>query len=527
MVVWRSRSLMVPPRETGMSKPVQHLTVAERVAKGKAARAALPRPRHGEWTPSQRSLQPLDLLAEQARSRVPELVPIRHGRMAASPFAYYRGAALPMAADLATMAHSGLTVQLCGDAHLSNFGGFASPEREMLFDVNDFDETLPGPFEWDLKRLAASLEVAARSRGFDPATARAIVIGAVQSYREAIRAFADMPNLQVWYARLDVAEMIQRWGGQVGRKVLRDAERNVAKAQAKDQIKARAKLTTRVNGSVRFLSDPPLLVPVHDLFGDGEAQRLQESIHDAVRNYRRTLAGDRRHLLESYQYLDLARKVVGVGSVGTRAWVALFAGRDADDTLILQVKRPSRRCWSASSPRAHSTTADSAWSRASGSRRRPATCSWGGTASPRATTGDRTTTTYASCGTGSSRPTSTRCRSRAWAPTRACVPGRWPEATPDPVTPSRSAHISDAATSSTKPLPTSPARTPTKTKPTTKHCNTPSPPDTSKPKRASKTGRPTRPTGQHARHQPVARAAHPATTTTSRSQCAPDAGLPG
>jgi uncharacterized protein (DUF2252 family) len=243
-----------------------------------------------------------------------------------------------MAADLATMAHSGLAVQLCGDAHLSNFGGFASPEREMLFDVNDFDETLPGPFEWDLKRLAASLEVAARSRGFDTATARAIVIGGVQSYREAIRTFAAMPNLQVWYARLDVAEAVQRWGGQVGRKVLRDAERNVAKAEAKDQIKARAKLTTQVNGGVRFLSDPPLLVPVHDLFSDVEAQRLQDSIHDAIRNYRRTLPGSRRHLLESYQYLDLARKVVGVGSVGTRAWVALFAGRDADDTLILQVK---------------------------------------------------------------------------------------------------------------------------------------------------------------------------------------------
>jgi len=186
-----------------MSKPVSHPTVEERVAKGKTARAALPRARHGEWTPSQRILQPLELLAEQARTRVPELVPIRYGRMAASPFAYYRGAALPMAADLATMAHSGLTVQLCGDAHLSNFGGFASPEREMLFDVNDFDETLPGPFEWDLKRLAASLEVAARSRDFDSATARAIVTGGVQSYRDGIRNFATMPNLQVWYARLD------------------------------------------------------------------------------------------------------------------------------------------------------------------------------------------------------------------------------------------------------------------------------------------------------------------------------------
>ena len=321
-----------------MTKPVQHLTVAERIAKGKAVRAALPRARHAEWTGSQRGLQPLDLLAEQAQTRIPELVPIRRGRMAASPFAYYRGAALPMAADLATMPHSGLTVQVCGDAHLSNFGGFASPEREMLFDVNDFDETLPGPFEWDLKRLAASFEVAARSRRLDTATARALAVGSVQSYREGIRAFAGMPNLQVWYARLDVPEMVQRWGGDVGRKVLRDAERNVAKAQAKDQIKARAKLTTRVNGGVRFTADPPLLVPIDELYGDVEAKVLQESIHDAIRDYRRTLSGNRRHLLESYQYVDLARKVVGVGSVGTRAWVALFVGRDPDDTLILQVK---------------------------------------------------------------------------------------------------------------------------------------------------------------------------------------------
>jgi uncharacterized protein (DUF2252 family) len=278
------------------------------------------------------------LLAEQADTRVPDLVPIRYGRMADSPFAYYRGAALPMAADLATMPRSSLTVQLCGDAHLSNFGGFASPEREMLFDLNDFDETLPGPFEWDVKRLAASLEVAGRSRGFDSATTHGVVTGGVESYREAIRGFAAMSYLQVWYARLDVAAMIQRWGGSVGKRTLADAQRNVAKAQAKDQIKARAKLTRPVNGSVRFLSDPPLLVPVDELFGDVDAKRLQDSIHEAIRSYRRTLAGDRRHLLESYQFLDLARKVVGVGSVGTRAWVALFSGRGAEDTLILQVK---------------------------------------------------------------------------------------------------------------------------------------------------------------------------------------------
>jgi uncharacterized protein (DUF2252 family) len=310
----------------------------QRAANGKAARAAVPRVRQAEWTASQRAHLPLQLLEEQAETRVPELVPIRYGRMAVSPFTYYRGAAFPMAADLATMPHSGLTVQLCGDAHLSNFGGFASPEREMLFDLNDFDETLPGPFEWDVKRLAASLEVAGRSRSFDAATTRGIVSGGVQSYREAIRSFAAMPNLQVWYSRLDVAEMIQRWGGSVGKKTLMDAQRNVAKAQAKDQIKARDKLTRPVNGNLRFLSDPPLLVPVDELFGDVDAKLLQDSIHEALRAYRRTLAGDRRHLLEKYQFLDLARKVVGVGSVGTRAWIALFSGRDPGDTLILQVK---------------------------------------------------------------------------------------------------------------------------------------------------------------------------------------------
>jgi uncharacterized protein (DUF2252 family) len=243
-----------------------------------------------------------------------------------------------MAADLATLPHSDLTVQLCGDAHLSNFGGFASPEREMLFDVNDFDETLPGPFEWDLKRLAASLEVAARSRGCDRTTARNIVLGAARSYRQTIRTFAGTTNLAVWYARLDVAGVVNRWGGTVGKKVKAEFERNIAKAQAKDQLKARANLTQMVHGEPRFRSDPPLLVPVRELYADVEADALETAVHESLRQYRRTLQGDRRHLLESYRYVDLARKVVGVGSVGTRAWVALFVGRDDADTLILQVK---------------------------------------------------------------------------------------------------------------------------------------------------------------------------------------------
>jgi uncharacterized protein (DUF2252 family) len=321
-----------------MTKPEEHPTVEARVAAGKVARANLPRSRQAEWDPTQRVHQPLDLLAEQATTRVPELVPIRHGRMAASPFAYYRGAALPMAADLACTPHTGLTVQLCGDAHLSNFGGFASPERDMLFDINDFDETNPGPFEWDVKRLAASLVVAARGRGFDAAVARQVVVGGVRSYQEAIRTFAGMSNLAIWYTRLDVASAIQRWGGEVGKKILAQVQQNVAKAQTKDQIKARASLTRMVDGELHFVSDPPVLVPVEELLGEDEGQNVEESVHESIREYRRTLQGDRRHLLERYRYIDLARKVVGVGSVGTRAWVALFVGRDNDDTLILQVK---------------------------------------------------------------------------------------------------------------------------------------------------------------------------------------------
>jgi uncharacterized protein (DUF2252 family) len=321
-----------------MVRTVEHPSAEQRAARGKAARAALPRARHAEWSASQRTHKPLDLLAEQAQTRVPDLVPIRHGRMAAPAFAYYRGAALPMAADLATAPHSGLMVQLCGDAHLSNFGGFASPEREMLFDVNDFDETAPGPFEWDLKRLAASLEIAGRARGFDGQITRGVLTAGVSFYQHSIREFAAMSNLAVWYSRLNVAEAVQRWGGEVGKKVLQQVERSVAKAQTKDQIKARAQLTSIVDGELRFRSDRPLLVPVDQLFDETESEQVRDAIHQAIRNYRRTLQGDRRHLLESYRFADLARKVVGVGSVGTRAWVALSVGGNSDDTLILQAK---------------------------------------------------------------------------------------------------------------------------------------------------------------------------------------------
>jgi uncharacterized protein (DUF2252 family) len=321
-----------------MAGKVEHPSIRDRAERGKSARAKVPRASHAEWSPGQRTHEPLELLAEQATTRVPELVPIRHGRMAVSPFTYYRGAALPMAADLASAPNSGLRVQLCGDAHLSNFGGFASPEREMVFDVNDFDETAPGPFEWDVKRLAASLEVAARNRSFDAKMSRQIIEGAVRSYRQAIREFAGMSNLAVWYSRLDITTALQRWGAGITSKQMSEFQRNLAKAATKDQLKARTKLTRLVDGRLRFISDPPLLVPIDELFGADQAETLEISIREALRAYRRTLVGDRRHLLESYEFADLARKVVGVGSVGTRAWVVLFVGRDLDDTLILQVK---------------------------------------------------------------------------------------------------------------------------------------------------------------------------------------------
>ncbi len=321
-----------------MVKTLDRQSTQQRAERGKAARAVLPREQLAEWNPGQRSLEPLDLLAEQAQTRIPELVPIRHARMAASPFAYYRGAALPMAADLATSTRSGIMVQLCGDAHLANFGGFASPERELLFDVNDFDETLPGPFEWDVKRLAASLEVAARGHAFDGRTAGTITLAGMRAYQQAIRDFAGMSNLDVWYARLDVDGVIQRWGGTVRAKRVKEFQRTVAKASSKDQIKARAKLTRADAGGLHFVSDPPLLVPVAELYGAVDAEAIEESIHETIRSYRRSLQGDRRRLLESYRFVDLARKVVGVGSVGTRAWVALFVGARDADTLILQVK---------------------------------------------------------------------------------------------------------------------------------------------------------------------------------------------
>ncbi len=313
-------------------------SVEQRVAKGKAARSRVPRSEHARWSLAQRQWSPLDLLAEQGQTRVPDLVPIRYGRMAATSFGYYRGAAYPMAADLSSAARTGLDVQLCGDSHLLNFGGFASPERQLVFDVNDFDETSPGPFEWDIKRLAVSLEVAARSRNINPPSRTRMVATLVRSYRETIRVFAGMGHLDIWYSRLDIPGVVARWGSRAGGEAMVEFQRTVAKAQTKDRLKAAAKLTHEVDGEMRIVSDPPLIVPIEEVYSELGTRQIEDMIRAALGSYRRSLPGDRRHLLDAYRFVHLARKVVGVGSVGTEAWVALMLGRDNDDPLFLQIK---------------------------------------------------------------------------------------------------------------------------------------------------------------------------------------------
>jgi uncharacterized protein (DUF2252 family) len=281
---------------------------------------------------------PVALLEEQAKTRVPELVPIRYGRMLVSPFAFFRGGAYLMAADLAHLPRTGIQAQLCGDAHLSNIGSFAAPDRRLVVSVNDFDETLPGPFEWDVKRLVSSFAVGGRDRGFDDRERATIIRTVARSYREAMREFAGMRTLDLWYARLDVDEIIRRYGKSVSRQDLKRAERNVAKTRTKDSLKAFSKLTEIVDGEPRIVSDPPLVVPIEDIVPPAELHRIHELLHGIIRSYRRSLPGDRRRLLERYRYVHAARKVVGVGSVGTRAWIVLMLGRDDEDPLFLQIK---------------------------------------------------------------------------------------------------------------------------------------------------------------------------------------------
>ena len=321
--------------ETGFAQ----MTPAERASRGKQARAAVPRDSHAAFEPPPDRPDPISLLEEQATSRVPELVPIRWGRMMVSPFTFYRGAALPMASDLASTPVSGLAVQACGDAHLSNFGVFGSAERRLVFDVNDFDETLPGPWEWDLKRLAASLEVAARGNGFPGKDRREIVTASVARYRQAMRTFAGMTNLQVWYALMDVAELRAQFDAQMKVRQRKTVDKDLAKARTRDSMQEVAKLCRLVDGRPRIISDPPLLVPMEELLPRQEdAAEFESQLLGLIATYRRTLETDRRFLFETFRYADLARKVVGVGSVGTRCWILLMFGRDESDPLFLQVK---------------------------------------------------------------------------------------------------------------------------------------------------------------------------------------------
>jgi uncharacterized protein (DUF2252 family) len=321
-----------------MTARVEHPDLIERTAQGKAARGASPRASHGEWAPADDRADPIALLEQQELTRVPELVPLRHQRMAESAFAFYRGAAVVMSADLTSGPSSGLVVQLCGDAHLANFGFYASPERQLVLDINDFDETLPGPFEWDVKRLVASFEIAARARDFDDKVRSSIVDTVGRAYCDSMRSFATMDNLDIWYSQMTADDIERQWVASVPSSVLKRFQRAVTKAQTKDSMKALGKLTRVEGGEPRFISDPPVLVPVDELFDETHRVRLEGAIRGAFRDYRETLQRDRRLLLERYRYVDLARKVVGVGSVGTRCWVALLVGRDNDDPLFLQIK---------------------------------------------------------------------------------------------------------------------------------------------------------------------------------------------
>ncbi len=324
---------------------LHHPTPAERAARGKAARALTPRSSQAVFDPPPSRPDPVALLEQQGATRVPELVPIRYGRMLASPFAFYRGAALIMVSDLATTPRSGLTAQICGDAHLSNFGVFASPERALMFDVNDFDETLPGPWEWDVKRLATSAVIAGRDLGFTAKeqSAAALEIGA--TYRREMARLAALGNLEVWYSRVDITGVLAELEAQAGATGLKSAKRMasrttkiLAKARTRDSMQALDKLTTVVDGQRRIVSDPPLVVPAQELVPELEANQLHDWIRRLIRSYRHSLQTDRRQLVEQFEFVELARKVVGVGSVGTRAWILLLVGRDNDDPLFLQAK---------------------------------------------------------------------------------------------------------------------------------------------------------------------------------------------
>ena len=313
----------------------------ERRKIGREVRESVPRDSLAHWDPPADRRDPVQLLMDQSDYRVQELVPIRYARMLSSEFAFYRGAAAVMASDLSYSPNTHMTVQICGDAHLVNFGGYAAPDRAFVFDVNDFDETLPGPFEFDLKRLVASFAVAGRDRQFDEATRAPIIQEVVRTYRSAIQTFSEMERMDVWYSRLTADDIEAEWGADVTKKMRKNFEKTVAKAQTKTSQRALQKLTvTSPDGTTSFDSNPPFMVPLSEVFGDEDREEAQAAVQSALVGYRRSLASDRRTLFSGYRVVDLARKVVGVGSVATRCWVMLLtADQDESDVLMLQIKQ--------------------------------------------------------------------------------------------------------------------------------------------------------------------------------------------
>jgi uncharacterized protein (DUF2252 family) len=343
------------------AKRIVHLSADERKAEGEDARGRTPPSSHRGWRPVGDRPDPVALLEEQNTTREADLVPVRHGRMMVSPFTFYRGAAKIMAADLKDTPTAGLVVQLCGDAHLSNFGVFASPERKLMFDLNDFDETLPGPFEYDVKRMAASFTIAARNNGFSTADTRASTLASVAAYRQAMAEFAQMRTMDIWYAHLTDDDVMAAVRGEVAKamkgggkkakkevkaakKAQKTAEKTREKAHTRDSLQALSKLGEVVDGRYRIVSQPPIVVPARELkaaYGMS-SDEVAHAVGEQLRAYRATLPDDRRQLLERFEIVDMARKVVGVGSVGTRAFIALLQGRDTQDPLFLQVKEATK-----------------------------------------------------------------------------------------------------------------------------------------------------------------------------------------
>ncbi|MFJ2933071.1 DUF2252 domain-containing protein [Streptomyces sp. NPDC087219] len=328
----------MPQQSTTALRAAPHATPEERAALGKEARRSSPRSGHAVYEPSPDRPDPLTILEAQSATRVPELVPIRYGRMTESPFRFYRGAAAIMASDLAATPRSGFTAQLCGDAHMLNFRLLASPERQLMFDINDFDETLPGPWEWDVKRLSASFVIAARANGFDDVERERIVRRTVRSYREAMIRFAGMRTIDVWYAKIDAERLESLATDRLHKRGRKNLARALEKARGRDSLQAFDKLTETVDGRPRIAADPPLLIPVDDLLPDAERGALERQFRGLIERYGLTLPSDRRTLLSDYRLADVARKVVGVGSVGTRCWIFLLLGRDDQDPLFLQAK---------------------------------------------------------------------------------------------------------------------------------------------------------------------------------------------